>query len=123
MPCRRKKRKKEERMPPNLFQRGHPASGQVTILEDNPRALLDRRVDEAQGNRTLALAQRQRLQLVAAEAAVVGELEERDHGVAARRQNEDEGAGGRGVAVGLGEVEGRRLDVLLAEAGAHKLLC
>jgi len=62
------------------------------------------------------------LQLVAAEAAVVGELEQRDHGVAARRENEDEGTGGRGVAVGLGEVEGRRLDVLWAEAGAHKLL-
>ena len=43
------------------------------------------------------------------------------HGVSAWRQNEDERDGAVGVAVGLDQIEGRRLDELLAQVALDEL--
>ena len=53
---------------------------------------------------------------------IVGELEQGDHGIVSWREDENERRDAQRVAVGLGQVERRRLDVLLAEVLLHKVL-
>lgn len=98
----------------HLLQSAHPALGQMAVLQHDPGAVLDGLVDEPDGDRPLALAQRQRAQPAAPEALVVGELEEDSRGIGTRGQDEDQRHAAERVAVGGGQVEGRRLHVLAA---------
>ena len=50
-----------------LLQCWHPGSGQMTILQHHPRAILHGFLDHAHSNRALTLAQGQRAQLWSAE--------------------------------------------------------
>lgn len=68
----------------------------------------------------LALSQRDGLE--ADDLLLHGELDQPGHGVGAGRQDEDERRAAVAVVVGLLQVEGRRLDVLLAHLGDHVLL-
>ena len=98
-----------------LLERAHPRHGQVAVLQAHPGAVGLRLGDEARGDDALALAQRDGVELGAVEALVLRELEQLGHRVGARRQDEHQRYAAVRVRVRLAQVEGRRLDELLAE--------
>ena len=98
----------------------------MAVLEHDPHSVLLALLDHALRMGPLALAERDRLD---APALGLGKLEKGEHRVDARREDEDERRGARRVFEGALEVEGRRLDVLLAEVvrdelrdGRHELV-
>ena len=61
----------------DLLELGHPRLGEVAVLQHDPAALLDRLGDHARGDRPLPLPERDGARLLPAEAARLGELEQR----------------------------------------------
>ena len=102
-----------------LLHGQHPRGGQVAVLQEDPVAELDGRVDELLGDRALALAQRYRLQALA-HAGLLGKAEERAHRVRAGAQYEDERRATRHVLEQRVQVGRRTLDEYLAEVFGHE---
>lgn len=98
----------------NSFEIAQKRGGQVTILKHHPPTGANRILDHAKRDGSLALAQRDRVDLVA-HAELFGELVEVHERIDARREDEYERRVGLGVFVGVGERERGRLGEFGAE--------
>eukprot|EP00962_Isochrysis_galbana_P011306 scaffold3166_cov111-Isochrysis_galbana.AAC.5 len=102
----------------NALKCDHPRHVQMAVLKHNPVALLLARGHHPLGVRALPLAKRDGVDFT---PFGLGKLQERQHRVHAGRKDEDKRRRVGRVVVGSLQVEGGRLNVLLAELGGAKL--
>ena len=102
-----------------LLERGQPGHGQVAVLQHRPVPGLLAVHDYLGREGPLALAQRNRVHGL---ALLLREHVQRGKRVGARREDEDEGGDRGGLLVDFGQVEGRGVDELLAQALGHEIL-